>query len=406
MTEDQAFEAIKNIIRLETLSRETSAKVSKQIREVFAEAKREVSQIDPTDPLREQRLIAVLAGLALLFRAPNDRLYLELNNALRVEVGKQTDFAARFIDAGEEKPVVADLEQSPSSPLLQSQVDRNRLLEIVAGTTVLGLTLGEIFGITKERSHFIDTQLKRIDKAVKKGFLTGDTAEEIAESLTGPMNSALRDAKAISTTAVMDMSHQAHNAEWDSNESEIAMWEYDATMDYKVCELCYVHDGKRAETRAKLIAIAAEPLVHPNCRCNIWPLTEAELEQEDEDIAAGQTRQIFEVNEKASDATGRVYKRRERRMVNDKSVMMTRSTRELKAKPGKRVTMGDFIAQTTPDTRRQVLGPVRAAEFEYLIFSNRGPKLKDVDAALIRVTRADGRQLQKAQRARAKRRKN
>ena len=130
MTEDQAFEAIKNIIRLETLSRETSAKVSKQIREVFTEAKREVSQIDPTDPLREQRLIAVLAGLALLFRAPNDRLYLELNNALRVEVGKQTEFAARFIDAGEEKPVVADLEQSPSSPLLQSQVDRNRLLEL------------------------------------------------------------------------------------------------------------------------------------------------------------------------------------------------------------------------------------------------------------------------------------
>ena len=269
MPEDQAFEAIKNIIRLETLSRETSAKVSKQIREVFTEAKREVSQIDPTDPLREQRLIAVLAGLALLFRAPNDRLYLELNNALRVEVGKLTEFAARFIDAGEEKPVVADLEQSPSSPLLQSQVDRNRLLEIVAGTTVLGLTLGEIFGITKERSHFIDTQLKRIDKAVKKGFLTGDTADEIADSLTGSMNSALRDAKAITTTAVMDMSHQAHNAEWDINESEIAMWEYDATMDYKVCELCYVHDGKRAETRAKLIAIAAEPLVHPNCRCNI-----------------------------------------------------------------------------------------------------------------------------------------
>ena len=103
---------------------------------------------------------------------------------------------------------------------------------------------------------------------------------------------------------------------------------------------------------------------------------------------------------------GRVYKRRERRMVSGKSVMMTRSTRELKAKPGKRVTMGDFIAQTTPDTRRQVLGPVRAAEFEYLVNDNQGPKLKDVDAALIRVTRADGRQLQKAQRARAKRRKN
>ena len=406
MTEEQAFEAIRNIVRLESLSRETAAKVSKQLREVFKEAKREVSQIDPNDPLREQRLAAVLAGLALLFRAPNDRLYLELNNALRAEVGKQTEFAAKFIDAGKQEPVAAGLEQSPSSPLLQSQVDRDQLLAIVAGTTVLGLTLGEIFGITKDRSHFIDTQLKRIDKAVKKGFLTGDTADEIADSLTGSMNSALRDSRAITTTALMNMSHGAHNAEWDSNDSEIAMWEYDATMDYKVCELCYVHDGKRAETRAELIAKAAEPEVHPNCRCNIWPLTKAELEQEDKDIAAGQTRQIFEVNENPANAMGRVYKRRERRMVNDKAVMMTRSTRELKAEPGKRVTMGDFIAQTTPDTRRQVLGPIRAAEFEYLVNDNRGPKLKDVDAALIRVTRADGRQLQKAQRARAKRRKN
>ena len=87
MTEDQAFEAIKNAIRLENLSRETAAKVTKQLLEVFEEAKRMISRIDSGSPLREQRLRQVLQQLAPLFRGPNDRLYLELTKALRDEVG-------------------------------------------------------------------------------------------------------------------------------------------------------------------------------------------------------------------------------------------------------------------------------------------------------------------------------
>ena len=89
MTEDQAFEAIKNAIRLENLSRETAAKVTKQLLEVFEEAKRAISRIDTGDPLREQRLRQVLQQLAPLFRGPNDRLYLELTSALREEVERQ-----------------------------------------------------------------------------------------------------------------------------------------------------------------------------------------------------------------------------------------------------------------------------------------------------------------------------
>ena len=84
---------------------------------------------------------------------------------------------------------------------------------------------------------------------------------------------------------------------------------------------------------------------------------------------------------------------------------MTKSSRDIKAREGKRVTMADFIAQTTPDTRRQVLGAVRAKEFEYLVNDNSGPRRKDIEEALIQVTRADAKQLRSAQRSRARRKK-
>ena len=57
MTEDQAFEAIKNVIRLENLGVEKQhAKVTKQLLEVFEEAKRRSVGLIAVIQMREQRL--------------------------------------------------------------------------------------------------------------------------------------------------------------------------------------------------------------------------------------------------------------------------------------------------------------------------------------------------------------
>ena len=414
MTEDQAFEAIKNVIRLESLSRETAAKVTRQLLEVFEEAKRAISRIDTGDPLREQRLRQVLQQLAPLFRGPNDRLYLELTSALREEVERQAYFAEKFLDVAEKNAALQPVGigvgpavgQGPVNQLFQAGVTRAQLLALTDETEVLSQRLGELFGVTTDESHFINTQIERIDKVVKKGFLAGETNDEIARNLRTASNAAIRDSKAISRTAVMDMSHRAHYREWDANSDRIVMWEYDATMDYRVCPRCYPNDGERAKSRSALERKTSKVPVHPNCRCNIWPLTRTELALEKEDMEDGMETSIVEVNKRKSDARGRIYKTPARVKVNGKTVKMTKSSRDIKAREGKRVTMGDFIAQTTPDTRRQVLGPVRAKEFEYLVNDNRGPKLKDVDEVLRKVTLADADQLRKAQRVRSRRKKD
>ena len=106
--------------------------------------------------------------------------------------------------------------------------------------------------MTNDESHFINTQIERIDKVVKKGFLSGETNDEIARNLRTASNAAIRDSKAIARTAVMDMSHRAHYREWDANSDRIVMWEFDATMDYRVCPRCYPNDGERAKTRSAL----------------------------------------------------------------------------------------------------------------------------------------------------------
>ena len=414
MTEDQAFEAIKNAIRLENLSRETAAKVTKQLLEVFEEAKRMISRIDSGDPLREQRLRQVLQQLAPLFRGPNDRLYLELTSALRDEVEKQAYWAEKFLDVAEKnvelQPVGVGVSpaagQGPVNQMFRAGVTRAQLLALTDEVEVLGSALGVLFGVTNDESHFINTQIKRIDKIVKKGFLTGETNDEIARNLRVASNAAIRDSRAIARTAVMDMSHRAHYREWDANSDRIVMWEYDATMDYRVCELCYPNDGKRAKTRSALIQKAASVPVHPNCRCAILPITRTELELEKQEMEEGMTQSIVEVNRNKADARGRVYKTPARVEVNGKRVKMTKSSRDIKAREGKRVTMADFIAQTTPDTRRQVLGVVRAKEFEYLVNDNSGPKRKDLDQVLREVTLKDAKQLQKAQRSRSRRKKS
>ena len=219
-------------------------------------------------------------------------------------------------------------------------------------------------------------------------------------------NAAIRDSRAIARTAVMDMSHRAHYREWDANSDRIVMWEFDATMDYRVCQQCYPHDGERAKTRDALEKKTSSVPVHPNCRCNIWPLTKTELALEKQDMEDGMEASIVEVNKRKSDARGRIYKTPARVKVNGKTVKMTKSSRDIKAREGKRVTMADFIAQTTPETRRQVLGVVRAKEFEYLVNDNRGPKRKDLEQVLIDVSFKDIEGLRRAQRSRSRRKKD
>ena len=96
-------------------------------------------------------------------------------------------------------------------------------------------------------------------------------------------NGMIRDTRAIARTAVMDMSQRAHNRMWDQNKDRIKLWEFDATLDFRVCPECYPFDGQRKANRDDLPSVP----VHPNCRCRIVPITSTALALEKEDMKEG-----------------------------------------------------------------------------------------------------------------------
>ena len=390
MDEQQAFRAIRNAIRLESLGRDVAAKVTPQLREAYKYLQELIANL-PEEAIGRELRYRQLSDLIRATLNPVSETTRELTTeAIVEEIPHQFTYAEKILGAGNSLPAL--------------QLTRTQLVAMATDTKVLGKRIDQLFG----EGTFTKAQITKVDRVVKQGFLLGETNQQIARNLSTAFNGSRRDVTAVVRTAVMDMSQRAQETFWDANNNFdwvdpetgetrevrlIKLWEFDATFDYRVCPQCYPYDGKRVKERSDLPTVP----VHPNCRCRILPLTATALELEKEDMENGMTASIVEVNKKERDAQGRIYKTKAR--VDGEK--MFKSAREIKpAKAGQVPRMWDFIAQTTPDTRRAVLGEVRAAEFEYITSSNRGPKRKDLRDALMYVTNGDARSFAKAQRAR------
>lgn len=393
--------------------------VMKQVREL-------VKGLPEEALLRDMEYKRMMQQLAPMFRGLNDSFFQTLSAALREEVVEQVKYAEKFLGAVDDAPTgITTIETatgqlkgfskgatgmeatfkptvttalSPGNFELGSGITRTQLMALTDETEVLGKRLAKLFEWSlEEGSPYTAAQIKQIDLTIKQGFLTGATNDQIARDLVKATNAGVRNTKAIARTAVQDMSQRANNRFWDANSDRIKLWEFDSTFDYRVCPQCYPYDGIRKEKRSDLPSVPR----HPNCRCRIIPLSATSLALEKQDKKDGMTASIVEVNKKKMNAQGRVYKTKA--SVNGER--MFKSAREIKpAKAGQAPRMWDFIDQATPDTRRAVLGDVRAAEFEYITSSNRGPRRKDLRDALMYVTNGDARSFAKAQRARARRR--
>ena len=375
MDEQQAFRAIRNAIRLESLGRDVAVKVTPQLREAYKYLQELIANL-PEEAIGRELRYRQLSDLIRATLNPVSETTRELTTeAIVEEIPHQFTYAEKILGAGNSLPAL--------------QLTRTQLVEMATDTKVLGKRIDQLFG----EGTFTKAQIAKVDKVVKQGFLLGETNQQIARNLSTAFNGSRRDVTAVTRTAVMDMSQRANNRFWDANSDRIKLWEFDATFDYRVCPQCYPYDGKRVKKRSDLPTVP----VHPNCRCRILPLTATALELEKEDMENGMTASIVEVNKKERDAQGRIYKTKAR--VDGEK--MFKSAREIKpVKAGQVPRMWDFIAQATPDTRRTVLGEARAAEFEYITSSNRGPKRKDLRDALMFVTNGDARSFAKAQRAR------
>ena len=414
MIEDQAFAAIRNAIRLENLSRDLASKVTPELAMIFKEVREIVKTMPPGALEREIRYKQLRLQLASMFTGPNVAFYRELKQGLDSEVLRQVQWAEDWLRIattnnpeqeviaaiprdGVSLPVVDGIGSRP--PIASVQFTRTQLVAITEKTEVLGKSLEHLFGPSEGTSVWIRDNIKQIDKAVKQGFLLGETNEEIANRLPGMGQLAVTRNRAIARTAVMDMSQRAHETFWDANNNfdwidpetgetrevrVIKLWEFDATFDYRVCPQCYPYNGKRVKNRSDLPSVPR----HPNCRCRILPLTATALELEKEDMAAGMKTSIVEINKNANTAKGRVYKTKAR--VGNRKY--TKSSQDIEVPVGQRPTMGLFLLRANQETREAVLGKANAKRFGEMIKGSEGSKaVLEADDALREIVKNPAR---------------
>ena len=384
--EEVAFAAIRNQIRLESLGRDVARKLTPQLREIFKEISRQIASLPEEAILREIRYRQMQLGIASLLRQANEQAYQEIVAALSVEVQDQVEFAAKTI-----QPV--GIATTPDAPI--GQITPTQLTAVVQDTTVAGKRLGKLFGMDgSATSAYIQSNIKTIDRVVKTGFLTGQTNQQIAQAMSTATNVATSQTRAIARTAVMDMSQRAHDEFYAANREFIAVYRFDATFDYRVCPECAPLDGKESSKRSDI----PTPPLHPNCRCRVLAITATQLELEKEDLQEPQEMSMTEIAKTREQASGRIYKT-PARVGGEKYVKFAR---EVTLPVGQRPTSGQFLARANPFTRESVLGKTRAAEFQWLTVSQQGPKLSP-ERALQDVVKADVKSLQRAQKARLRR---
>lgn len=316
MNEQQFFMATRNIVRLEDLSAETVKRILPQLRWALDDLSRMIDALPSEDLARQiqyrqmqQRIASIMAGVG-------DRFKAELSATLRAEVEQQVYFAEKFLRTASAIPSQREAALAPQPGLgtvptelpstattatargytaqmgavnpvlgpanfqLGSEITRTQLMALADDARVLGKTLDELFDSPAGSiSPWLKTNIGIVDRVVKTGFLTGQTNEEIAKQLMGRERLMRSQAQAVARTAVMDMSQRAHEKFWDANRDRIAAYEYDATFDYRVCEICAPWHGAIKRKKEELPAVPQ----HPNCRCRVLPVTQTQWELRKED---------------------------------------------------------------------------------------------------------------------------
>jgi hypothetical protein len=410
MDERQAFAAIRNAIRLENLSRDLAGKVAPELAMIFKSIRETLRTMPPGQLEREIRYKQLRLQLADMFSTANRMFYNELRQGLDGEVLRQVQWAHDWLRIATkdnpEQELIASIPRDGLSlsvptvsgqlPVNTLQFTRTQLVAITRKTQVLGKSLEEIFMPSDQMSAWIKDNLKLIDGVVKRGFLIGETNDEIAAQLPGMGRVAMTRNKAIARTAVMDMSQRAHEEFWDANNEWawtdpetgeehtgkiIERWVFDATFDFRVCMQCAPWDGKEVTDRDRL----PQTPIHPNCRCRVLPVTATELElrRSGESLTQTGDRSYVEIS-KEKPSSGRTYKQKVR--VGDKKFYKV--AREMAPKNGKAATMADFLARANNDTRAAVMGKENARRFAEMIKGTEGSKkVLSPDEALREIVR-------------------
>jgi hypothetical protein len=421
-SERQSLLIVRNILRLENLGGDAVAVIRPLLAQIFNQLSDAIANDLPRENMhRELRWRSMRLQVASMFDMPSRVLYRKLLETMAGERQNQIDWAESYTQdleniARAPRDAVALSIAGEPFPIegVPPQITRTQVARAAREPQVLGRRLGELFEVQNETPEifppFVRANLNRINDTIARGFLLGETNEEIARNLrTTGLASSVRESQTLARTAVMQMADDAHNDFWDANRSVIAGWEYDATMDYRTCMICSPWDGRTAVKRSDLPSLKR----HPNCRCSILPLTETELLLRKE--RGPQRRTMVDLREvtpeekaalKDAAAEKDPKRRQERRdKIRERVGATVKNEREgIEAarvyaqtvridgkdywkvaqdvrQPNRPLTHGEFMQRATDTSREYALGKGRAKKFDLLLKEKVKP-----DDALMRVT--------------------
>lgn len=352
---------VRNVISLEDLAKEIARGSTKETQQIFQMLVQQILDLPEGSVERQMAYEQLEGAMRTVFQPPTTRLSSEIMQRAPQEAIKQIEWAARYVDM-----VPGAIEPSAMRILA---------LEAVGNIQVLNQAVEDISGpLTR-------SQWKRVDKAVRTGFLLGESNTQIAARVAKQYNATKAEIRAISRTAVMSLAQESHNAFWDANDDVIVGWRWDAAMDYRVCPVCAPLDGVERKQRSKFKQM---PPIHPNCRCHVVPITEAMRIAEADD--EGQRSIVELVKDKPAEAPGvRVYKRKVR---GKDGKMYWKRVTDVQSEDGKALTMGGFIRRANNKTQEEILGVKRAARFRSLIKGTPGSRAPlTAEEALVAVTK-------------------
>ena len=432
MTDEERIKLfVRNVIRLENISRDVAAKVTPKLQEVFRGLIQQLQSL-PEGSVERQMAYKRMEGMMRnIFKLPTVTLQSELIQALEDEAPHQVAYSQKYMQLSDDKVFIFDEAAGGWRPLQtvnltlgakEASAFRIAQAEAVAKTRVLQKPIESL------TPDWGNSMRRNFEKLVNQGFIDGLSTPELTQVAMKAYKKGKREMKAIVRTALFEMSQQALFEVADANPEEIAYWKFDATMDPDVCHLCAFLNGKRRDNRSDFpYPYDAEngefgTRVHPNCRCQIIPITNAVAEREEKDPTPRNIVELVPAKDlpKRKGETDRQFLQRMRderlRLAEKGELPPTRwymqpeykfgpKYKKVTGKPkgkqkfyrkvttlnpvdGKEVTMGQFLQRANFNTRRSVLrSKERAERFGALIKGTEGSRsVLTPDEALAKVT--------------------
>ncbi len=196
---------------------------------------------------------------------------------------------------------------------------------------------------------WIDSHLGRLRGGIRReltqSLILGETNREAAKRLEAAFRLTRRGAEMIARTSLVAASNSARDAAWKKNADVIDRYRVVATLDQRTCFVCADYDGAEARVRGDLPTF---PL-HPNCRCQVVPVTDLE-ERGEQKRAAVFEQEAHTVHHTQADESGK-------RLPDGTTSTKWKITRA--GQVSGRTTFRDFFERQPAGWQREYLGPAR-----------------------------------------------